>query len=88
MSTKIVFQTNSAGLFCGVTEADESPLEPGVFHIPAGAVTAPPPAEWPDAKWPRWNGSAWQLVTKPKPPQPGLWDRLVAAIEAFKQGGV
>lgn len=65
MSTKTVFQTDRAGLLYGVTTADESPLEPNVFLIPAGAVEVPPPESWPDDRWPRWTGGRWDLVVKP-----------------------
>lgn len=61
---KIAYQTDSAGMLVGDTVADESPLEPGVFLIPAGATLTPPPTDWPDGKWPRWNGSSWDLVTR------------------------
>lgn len=67
MKTKPAYQTDPAGLYCGETVADESPLEPGVYLVPAGAVLVAPPESWPDDKWPRWNGSAWALVTRPKP---------------------
>lgn len=60
---KIAYQTDSAGMWIGETIADESPLEPDVFLIPAGATLTPPPTDWPDGKWPRWNGSSWDLVT-------------------------
>jgi hypothetical protein len=66
MTTKTVFQTDRAGLYVGDTIADESPLEPGVFLIPAGAVEKAPPKKWADGKWPRWNGTKWELVTKPQ----------------------
>ena len=62
---KTVYQCDRAGLLIGPTEADESPLEPGVYLIPAGAVATPPPVEWPDDRWPRWNGVRWELVTRP-----------------------
>jgi hypothetical protein len=62
---KTVYQTDRAGLYQGATDADESPLEPGVFLVPAGAVALAPPESWPDDKWPRWNGVAWDLITKP-----------------------
>jgi hypothetical protein len=29
--------------YCGTTTADESPLEPGVYHIPACATEVEPP---------------------------------------------
>lgn len=67
MKTKPAYQTDRAGMLAGETLADESPLEPGVYLLPAGAVLTPPPASWPDDKWPRWNGSGWALATKPQP---------------------
>lgn len=36
-------QLDAEGYFVGVVIADESPLEPGVFLIPGGAVDLPPP---------------------------------------------
>lgn len=36
-------QLDSDGYFVGVVIADESPLEPGVFLIPGGAIDLPPP---------------------------------------------
>ena len=67
--TKTVYQTNRAGLLLGPVEADESPLEPGVYLLPAGAVETPPPDEWPDNQWPRWTGAAWSLVNRPRQPE-------------------
>lgn len=66
MAEKIVYQCDAAGLFAGEVAAQESPREPGVFLIPAGAIETPPPAEVPPGKWPRWNGSQWVLVNAPK----------------------
>ncbi|MBU9155059.1 phage tail protein [Burkholderia gladioli] len=65
MKTKTVYQTDRAGMFQAETDAHESPLEPGVFHIPARAVLVPPPSTWPDGQWPRWSGREWELVTRP-----------------------
>ena len=62
MTTKIVYQYDIAGMFTGETEADESPLEPGVFLIPARCVEVAPPAYTGD-QWPRWNGAQWELIT-------------------------
>ncbi|WLE59283.1 phage tail protein [Burkholderia plantarii] len=67
MTSKTVYQTDRAGMYIGITEADDSPLEPGVFLIPAGAVEAAPPRAWPDTQWPRWNGVAWELVARHTP---------------------
>lgn len=66
-NTKTVFQTDTAGHFIGTTEADESPMEPGKFHIPRGCVEVPPPESWPDDKWPRWAGKTvgWELIQRP-----------------------
>ena len=63
------YQTDIAGLYVCETVADESPLEPGVYLTPAGATLEAPPETWPDDKWPRWNGFAWELVTKPTMPE-------------------
>jgi hypothetical protein len=53
-----VYQTDAAGYYTGTTTADESPLEPGVWLIPAGAVTVEPPlipigfrARFSDGEW-------------------------------------
>lgn len=65
-TTKIVYQTDSSGFYLGQTEADESPLEPGVFHLPARCVETSPPASWEEGKWPRWDGSTWRIVNQPR----------------------
>lgn len=44
MNEKIVSQLDAAGYFVGTVIADESPLERGVFLIPAGAIDRLPPA--------------------------------------------
>jgi hypothetical protein len=61
----IVYQYDAAGLYQGEATADESPLEPGKYLIPARCVTVPPP-EIPEGKHPRWNGSRWDLVNAPR----------------------
>lgn len=63
----IVYQTDANGVFVGTTEADESPLEPGVFHIPGGCVEQEPPA-FADGEQARWTDGAW--VVEPRPPAP------------------
>lgn len=64
---KTAYQYDYAGLYAGETAADESPLEPGVYLLPARCTLTPPPADVPAEKWPRWNGSAWVLVNRPAP---------------------
>jgi len=56
-------------MYLGETEADESPLEPGVWLMPAGAVSLEPPTPV-EGQWPRWNGEGWELVSKPEPDDP------------------
>lgn len=58
----IVYQYDPAGIYQGTTEADESPLEPGVWLMPARTTAVPPPADAPEGRRPRWNGSRWDLV--------------------------
>lgn len=62
MTTKTVYQYDRSGLYVGETVADESPLEPGVWMMPAMTVEVPPPAEYPAGTWPRWNGTEWTLA--------------------------
>lgn len=61
MTDKLVYQTDHLGIFIGTVEADESPLEPGVYLIPGGCVETPPPTI-PETKVAWWSGQAWQLV--------------------------
>ena len=71
--SKTVYQYDLAGRYLGEVEADESPLEPGVYHLPARTTELAPPASetWPEGKWPRWNGIAWAMTgsTAPKKAQ-------------------
>jgi hypothetical protein len=67
---KTVYQTNSDGYFTGQTQADESPMEPGVYLIPGGAVEIEPP-DFGLGSAARWVDGAWQIVPAPQqePPQ-------------------
>ncbi|WP_268799075.1 DUF4376 domain-containing protein [Pseudomonas huanghezhanensis] len=62
MKSKTVYQTNHLGVYVGPIEAEESPLEPGVFLVPGGCVPTPPPLDVPDFKAACWTGKAWQLL--------------------------
>lgn len=59
----LCYQFNSSGLFIGTTDADESPMEPGVFLLPSRCTFVAPPETIPDGKVPRWNGTSWDAVT-------------------------
>ena len=48
------------GVFLGQSLADESPLEPGVFLVPACA-TATPPLETGDGEYACWENDAWSV---------------------------
>lgn len=61
MNSRTVYQTDPLGLYIGPVEADESPLEPGVFLIPGGCVETPPPPA-PEFKIACWTGKRWQLL--------------------------
>jgi hypothetical protein len=78
----IAYQFDRAGLYQGETLADESPLEPGVWLLPARCTLKAPPAEIPDDRWPRWNGVAWDLVNRPRPSAPAE-DDPVAKLQQF-----
>jgi hypothetical protein len=71
---KQVSQLDQNGYFVGITTADPSPLEPGAFLIPGGAVDTDPPESIPEGKRAKWNGQ-WvfedviDLESKPKPPE-------------------
>ena len=77
---KTVYQVNKAGFFIGETVADESPLEPGIFHIPAGCVEVTPPDDFPSGKWPRWNGSKWIIANAPRAVTPMTAAEKLAAF--------
>lgn len=53
---KTVVQLNEDGYVIGFTVADESPLEPGVYHIPRNCIDTELP-NIPVNKNVKWNGS-------------------------------
>jgi hypothetical protein len=57
------------GVFVGVNFAQESPLEPGVFLLPAGATFVEPP-QVSDNQQAVWLGDSWgvQDILAPEPP--------------------
>ena len=82
MSAKTAYQFSAAGVYLGPTEADESPLEPGVFLLPARCTFTPPPDDVPDGKVARWSGTAWALATAPNDAAQAAENPL-AKLQAF-----
>jgi len=80
---KIYHCRPDSGVYLGCSTADESPLEPGVFLVPAHATIIPPP----DAKEGRhavFDGARWTIQPipqpeKPEPPPPPTDAQLAAA---------
>lgn len=75
------YQYDYSGMYLGLVSADESPLEPGVYLLPARSTLAAPPAEIPEGKWPRWNGAVWDLVTRPAVTELTATDKLKEFLE-------
>jgi hypothetical protein len=80
MTTKIVYQYDATGAYVGPTVADESPMEPGVWLLPARTTEAEPPECGVD-EMQQWNGAAWQVVTRP--PQPTAAEIAIAKLKSF-----
>lgn len=76
-----VFQFDHLGIYTGQTLADESPLEPGVYLMPARTTRMAPPEDCPGHQWPRWNGRQWQLVNRP----PSLKDTAIDPVAKLRQ---
>lgn len=60
------------GEFLGTSDADESPLEPGVFLLPAHATFTAPPQNIPAGRQLAFSvpKGAWELRAAPPPPAP------------------
>ena len=61
-----IYHYNSDGFLVGASEADESPLEPGVFLIPAMATETVPP-NVAEGMRVRFDGGAWVVESIPEP---------------------
>jgi hypothetical protein len=64
-----VYQMDAGGIFVGATTADPSPMEAGVWLIPAGCVEIAPP-ECGAGQFARWTGAAWAIENIPPAPKP------------------
>lgn len=93
MSQKIVASIDAEGYYLGPVVADESPLEPGVYLLPADAIDSPPPREA-DGTVARWVSGAWvaesTTVPEPVPPtteevQAAIVDAVQARLDAWAQ---
>ena len=56
-------------IFTGISKANESPLEPGVYGIPLWATDVAPP-EVPSNSFVWWNESNWVIEAIPPTPSP------------------
>lgn len=66
---KLVPMLDSDGYFERPATSYESPLEPGVYHIPAGCIDAPLP-DVPVGERAKWSGSGFVFEAIPLPPAP------------------
>lgn len=69
---KQVVQLNEDGYVIGLAIADESPLEPGVYHIPRNCIDAELP-NIPNNKNAKWTGSEFifeDIIVEPIEPPP------------------
>lgn len=86
---KIVSQLSADGYFIGAALADESPLEPGVFLIPSGAIIRLPPHEIrPGKRYKPAVGGGWSEEDIPKPtPEPEQPEEAqkVLSVREFRQ---
>lgn len=100
MNTKPVCQLDHDGYFVGMTVADESPLEPGVWLMPARAVDVAAP-EVPEGYRAKWSGVSFDLeeiTAGPEPEQPApltlaerraiRWEQIKARRSTVEGGGV
>lgn len=93
---KIVSQLDQDEYLIGATEADESPLEPGVFLLPAGARDVAPPTV-PPGQRARLVGDdfIFEDIPVPVPEEPGppmsadqVWQRIKEKRDIVKASGV
>lgn len=90
MPSKTVYRIDNHNIYRGpstLDESDLSPLQPGVWLIPAGCVEAQPPAI-PKGQRAVYNGADWDLVDEPEPTaepeqEPELAEMLPEAVRGY-----
>lgn len=79
---KIYYYSSESGVLLGEGVADESPLEPGVWLIPAYAAADEPPATTKGFRVVR-AGNEWQVQPIPEPvPEPKPEPEAPPSVEA------
>jgi hypothetical protein len=74
------------GIYLGQGKADESPLEPGVWLIPAHATEQGPP-QLGEGEQAVWTGDGWDVQPIPEPePEPQLIPEMTPAEKLAAAG--
>jgi hypothetical protein len=72
-NTKTVWKIRDAS----TTTANKSPLEEGVWHIPAGTTEVEPPSFNSETHTCSFNGTSWVVAAIPTPePEPEEWEKM------------
>lgn len=97
MSQPIYHYDPATGIFTGADVARESPMEPGVFLVPANSTTNAPPICGENER-PVFRDGVWVVEAIPQPEQPHqatreesqtfCWAKIKAMRDAVKVGGV
>ena len=82
---KTVCQLNSNSVFVGAITADESPLEPGKYLLPGGAVDFPVPVI-PQGSNAVWNGAVFDFIPIPIDPPVEPSVVTIPQVVSFFQG--
>lgn len=80
---KIVSQLDQDGYFVGPVQADESPLEPGVFLLPGLSIDVPPP-DVPAGQRVKWQDE-WVFESAPVPGDSGSPTLPPAALSVTRR---
>lgn len=71
MDEKLVYQTDSNGIFIGVETARKSPLDKElVWLIPAGCVEVAPPSFNTKTQFAQWDQNGWNIKDIPQKTEP------------------